>query len=965
MTHRTDTRNPQAAPTMGGMRTVPSDDLLVGRGAEIAVLAGATEKLAAGQGGLLWIEGEPGVGKSTLVRQLTREAQARDCTVRSAGADEFTGRFPLSVMLNCLGVEAWQSDRFSDAVPGSAAAGLRLGSRILSVSDRLYSTVEELCTTSPVMLVVDDLQWVDPESISLWRRLVRNTTQAPLLLVAVLRSGHAPGAIADLKQDFETYGGTVLDVGPLPQSDVEVYVEHLVGTPPGDSLRHVLAQTNGNPLYVRELVTLLMWQDEITAPGESAELQDNRPESGLAALSSVIAKRLDLLPPELNNAVSLAAFLGGSFPRADLTAVLRVEPSEAEGLLQQAATSGVLRVSDSEVSFRHGLMREILYASVPEALRYALHREIAEVLAGLPATPATRVAEQLIAAATADDTWTVDWIGREAPSLLYKAPDAATTLLQRAIAALPTGDARWIPTALSLVTVLFRTDQDEAASRLAKRVLNVTHDVETAAAMRWYVGWIAWRSRRLDDALTHADEGLRLTGVSDLWRGRIQVLRAEILAGGLGDIERGEEAATAAVAAGEAAGDMFSRAYGRSTLFYIHISHRDYEASLASVDAALQALREHDTRRELHDVHMILYDNRMFALQNLDLLDEADATLQQARATAADAGETPMNRLAVQAAIQSFWTGRWDDARAELDAAQADLLEVTNFGLRGHWPVLLMHGVDALVSAHCDPLDAAQEALRAGDDKNIAQAVDRDNCDFLVAARALCAEREGSPEEALRIFAPMTDPEFGRSLLKHQWLPDVVRLAMSVGDLETADRAVEICGSEATRSGTGRARMAAARCVGIRTGRAEQVLGAVDYYRGVGRRVEQAWALEDAAALLAAGDGADQLARQCLREAVEIYDGLGAQWDIERARTRLRAVGVRDALGPFPPKPTSGVAALTPTERSVALCVARGRSIPEIAEELLLSGRTVEVHVSHIMKKLGATSRRELAGALL
>lgn len=923
--------------------------------------------LAGGEGGLLWIEGEPGVGKSTLVRQLIREAEARECPVRSTSADEFTGLFPLSVMLDCLGVEAWQPERLpSSDLAGTPAVSLELGNRILNVSDRLHSAVEELCARSPLLLVVDDLQWVDSESISLWRRLVRITAQAPLLLVAVQRSGNT-GGTAGLREDFRANDGRFLTIGPLSQAEVGVVVEHLVGHPPGASMRQALTQAGGNPLYVRELVTLLIWQDEIVTSGGIAELREDQTDSGLAALSSVIAKRLDLLSPDVNGAVSLAAFLGGTFSRTDLTAVLRMEAGEAEELLRRATAAGVLRlVGDTNVSFQHVLMRQILYRSVPEAVRYALHREIAEVLASLSATPSTRVAEHLVAAVAADDSWTVNWISGEAPALLYKAPTVATELLQRALAALPPSDERWLPMSLNLVTVLFRTEQDADASAWAKRVLDVADDPGTAAAMRWHMGWIAWRGKDLEEALSQAEDALRLPGIPAFWRGRLQSLRAVVLGDGLGDIHMCEEAAIEAMATAEEAGDMFSLAYASSTLFYVNVCRRprDYRTSLAYVDTALQALRDHDTRRELHDVHMILFDNRMFALQNLDRLEEADATLQQARAVAADVGETPMNRLAVPAAIQSFWTGRWDDARAELDAARADLLEVTNNGLRAHWPQLLMHGVAALISAHCDDLEVAQESIRAGDDVRIATSIDRDNCDFLVAAKALTAERAGSPDEALRIFAPMTNPEYGRSLLKYQWLPDIVRLAMDMSDARMADQAVKICDAEASESGTERARLAAVRCTGIRTGRPELLLTAVEYYRKAGRRVEQAWALEDAAAILARSGDASRLAEACLHEAIEIYHELDANWDIQRARQRLQPLGIRTVLPRLQPKPRSGVAALSPTERSIALCIARGHSNPQIAEELMLSGRTVEVHVSNIMKKIGAMSRRGLVDAI-
>jgi DNA-binding CsgD family transcriptional regulator len=150
-----------------------------------------------------------------------------------------------------------------------------------------------------------------------------------------------------------------------------------------------------------------------------------------------------------------------------------------------------------------------------------------------------------------------------------------------------------------------------------------------------------------------------------------------------------------------------------------------------------------------------------------------------------------------------------------------------------------------------------------------------------------------------------------------------------------------------------------ARVRGLLADDPAQLLAAADSFRPICRPLALAATLEDAAESYARhGDPA--AARVPYAEASDIYAGLGACWDLLRADSRLRPLGVRRPRRPRRPA-TTGWGALTPTELAVARLVADGLPNPEIAAHLFLSRRTVEVHVSHILAKLGARSRIEIA----
>jgi DNA-binding NarL/FixJ family response regulator len=153
---------------------------------------------------------------------------------------------------------------------------------------------------------------------------------------------------------------------------------------------------------------------------------------------------------------------------------------------------------------------------------------------------------------------------------------------------------------------------------------------------------------------------------------------------------------------------------------------------------------------------------------------------------------------------------------------------------------------------------------------------------------------------------------------------------------------------------------AAAHCRGLLTSDPALTRSAAQTLGQMGLRLFSAQALENTAVLL--GERGDLPgARAAYRDAVQTYRDLDAAWDVMRADSRLRKFGIRRGAEGRRKRPTSGSESLTPAEEKIARLVAVGRSNPDIATELFLSRRTVETHMSHILAKLGAHSRVEIA----
>jgi hypothetical protein len=178
---------------------------------------------------------------------------------------------------------------------------------------------------------------------------------------------------------------------------------------------------------------------------------------------------------------------------------------------------------------------------------------------------------------------------------------------------------------------------------------------------------------------------------------------------------------------------------------------------------------------------------------------------------------------------------------------------------------------------HRDARDLAAAHLDAADAVPAGEA-ERENCDFLLVARALAAEQRGREAEALELLEPLLHPSYAPMMLRHQWLPDVLRLAQRVSRPDVAERAAAICADEAAKEvRPARAYAANLRCQALLLGDPGPARVAAGHYRTVGRVVELAAALEDAAVL--SGDSP--------AEARRLYASMSARWDVARTSTLI------------------------------------------------------------------------------
>ena len=862
-------------------------------------------------------------------------------------------------MLDCLQVRPGSPDprraHAADLLRSIRQGLFANGDASVTGIEVLVGLVDELCAAAPTIIVLDDLQWADDASLIVWHQLAASIDQLRLLLIGTCRPTPRRAEVQELRAAVVRRGDAVVTLGPLTETDVTALVAAILGAPPGDGLRQLTAQAAGNPLYVRELVDAMVREQALEIGPATAEVSAAR-ERLPASLAAVLTDRLSAVSAGTAQMLRTAALLGGRFAVTDLAVVLRRPASELAAGVEEAVAAGILIGSDPDLAFRHLLIQQALYESMPAALRTALHAEAARELAATGAD-ALSVAQQLSAAKMPGEAWVRTWLIESGPALATRAPQLGAEILRRELDETPSGDEAWDGLMASLVWALLAAGSYQEAARQASSALTVMTDPVRRAEAYWVLTRAQVSAGRNDDAITTMRQALASAGLPGEWRARMLALLAMLQRAATGDLETADATAIQALTAAEQAGDAFATAHALTDLWLTRSIRRDHATALDFIDRALRALGDDPGHADLRSFAL---DGRIFTLQNLDRWPQAELTLRRARETSQRSGN-PDRATWVTAAVLRYWLGQWDDALAELGPDDTDAPGLTYSFLRERWSALLLHGVSALIAGRRDERTVADQQLRRGLALPIQTVPDRENQDFLVAAHALALEQSGETHQAMLRLAAMLPRRDGEMTLIHQWLPDLVRLALTAGDRQMAQAATQACQAEAAaETHPARATVASLRCHGLLESDPGPLREAVAHYRALGPAVELPAALEDLA-VVQAQSGREEDARTALNEAVSLYEGLQAHWDIRRAEGRLRPHGIRRGVrGQRGQRAAFGWDALTPTEVKIAAMVARGHSTSDIARGMFLSRRTVQTYISRILGKLGAKGRVDI-----
>jgi DNA-binding CsgD family transcriptional regulator len=925
---------------------------LVGRDSELATLAALMTSVAGGHGSSVLIEGEPGIGKSALVRAALADSDRIGCQVFWGAGDELGQALPLLPMLDALRVrEPSPNARRTTIVrllrgelaanPGADVSG--------ALAEQLLALVTEEATARPTVLVIDDLQWADQATITLWGRLARSVPPVPLLLVGTMRPVPQRDDLLALRR---TLRETVqLQLSALNATAVAELVAALAGGAPSDKLLRLAGGAAGNPLYLTELVAALARSCTLTITGTgAAELTRG---SAPASLSAAIADRLGFLSRQVHEVARAAALLGVDFAVADLATVLGCGIADLVTALEEARAAGVLTESDAGLGFRHPLIRAALYEEMPRSLRAAWHRDAGRALAAAGA-PADRVARQLLWAVGDPgsgtdqmDDWMLSWLAGASELLIGRAPRVAADLLRRAVASRAENAQQHHLLVGRLADALYRTGSVPEAEKVARRALAHAEDPDLVVDLHWTIAQSLMRSGRSAEAIAMLEQALTRVSNSGWHRARLLVMIARVHLNG-GEVEKAGQIAATALDAASQAGDNWTMGWALHVLTIATAIQGRAAEALPLFDRAL-AVTEADPA--LTDLSILLRVNQAVMLGGFDRYDEAFAAARQAEQLAEQAGTVIRLSQAHCVLGQLFFeTGRWDDALAEADALHEDLQEPGC--------ACCDLGIAAVICFHRGDIDAAHGHLDAAIPH--AERVGNRVIPPLALARSLDRERASELPQALAELTAAIANNAEELQEIEDLLPDAVRLAAEIGDLDTAKAIAGRAEELAAESEILHQQANALFCRGLADHDAARLTQAADLYAAATRPLPSAQALE-AAARCFVDIGDRDRARRAFTQALELYGSLGAATDVARLQARFRAHGIRRGPQSKHRRAQSGWDSLTPTEAKIAAFVESGLSNPDIAARLFLSRRTVATHVSHILKKLNVQSRTDVA----
>ncbi len=932
---------------------------LVGRAAELGRLGAALAQARAGSSALLFVSGDAGIGKSRLVSTFAERARARDVLVFTGGClDLAEGAAPYAPFVAAL-------RPLADELTGDELAHVlgeaprELGALLPELCgrpplrrdgaerSRLYELAlglfRRMAALHPAVLVLEDLHWIDPASADLLAMLGANLRRAGLLVIGTYRSDEVTrdhplhGTVLELERSGRAER---IELAGLTRDEVAAQVAGILGIRPATGqVGSLFDRSEGNPFFVEELVA---------AGPTTRELP--------ASLREVLLTRVDRLGPATRRVLRAVATIGRVCDEELIAAVTALSPSELDEALHEAVTHRLLVVvGDDGYDVRHALLREALDAELLPGERARLHAAIASALdhRGPSAELArhwhaagdrARALGGFVAAAAAAQAayaWAVALAHYERALRLWPSvPDATSRsgmshveLLRRAAeAALAAGEV-------------------DRAARLAEEAMAAV-DPETAplcaAGVLMLQGRIRWVAGDLAAACAVYDRAAALlpADASPRERARLRGLQGHVLMlqcryrESVGCCREAIE-----IAATVGARDIEGNA--RNTLGVGLTMLGQVEAGLAELAGALRSAKDRDDPWELGRAYVNYTDALLWAGRWERAAEVGMEGVGICRRLGY--GRTTCMCAAGNTLAALIRLGRWSDADRLVD----EVLDIEAPPWQ-RWGVTLAAAELELRRGH---KEGARRHLAS-----LAEAAARSESIELTSAyhacRAWLAITDGdlpaAREHALAGLSAIRGSEFTR--LGPELCASALRAEVGLqGDpepeplLEECRRLLAHMPATPEAEAYGLQAIAeASRCTGPDPEAWAAVTAA---WERIGEEYRAAYGRVREAEAVLAMRGSRERARELLRAARKTADVLGAgllREDADRLARRAR-------IDPAAPGKTG--AGLTARESEVLALLSSGRTNRQIAERLFISERTVAVHVSRILRKLGVPNR--------
>ena len=937
----------------------PTGEVFVGRERELGQLERALDATQAGSGTTALVTGEAGIGKTRLASELaTRARDARFEVLLGRSIDLVGTELPYHPFVEALGSLG--------AVP--RVDGQTAGSQ-LRVFQETLALLFDRAAAAPLLLVLEDLHWADTSTLDLVVFLAHNLHGRRVLLLATFRADERSSAerMRRLAERVRRSGSAlVLELGPLQRDELAALLAAHADAPPSAALTDaIVARSEGNPFFAEELFA--------AADDQTGELP--------RGLRDLLLQRVARLDPATQSLLRLAAAAGSDVGYPLLRAVAELPEHDVRESLRRAVEHDVLVAEQATGSFRfrHALLAEAIYATILPGEREELHARLAHELAGSAAAAGGARAATGPRRVAPPRRWPPrsKRHARRRPSSAWRRPTRTWSGRSRCgtpCRTRPSSHSSTSPSsAPGRAELASQTGAAPRAVELARRAIELVgeQDPPRAARLHMSLGRYLHQSGRADIFLDAFARAVELAPAQPPSPERAEALAA--LGNGLmlawrhdESLAVCEEALVIARAVGARPAEVLALTVLGVDLAYLGRG----DEGLAKLRLALQLAEENGDPMALERAYVNLTDALMMLGRLTESSRLAEAALDVLRPYGMDHSTLVANRIEALLAM-----GEWDEADS-LSAAAVRAI-TANYP---HMP-LLIRSVLELGRGDFDAARTHIEAARATvrSDRDVAV------YDGFVAELALWERRWTDADEAVRDgLARVRSRETAQ--IRLQLCAKGLRTQAELAGLARARRDGDAARDRLGRAGelVAVARAAAAEAATVTPNAAGWLaLAEAEYQRARGEPRPAAWSeaaatwdrLErpplaaycrwrQAEALVAAGASRAE-ASGPLRQAHAVAARIGArplagQLELLAQRARLELASP-DAGSPDRKQGLDETLGLTPREAEVLALVARGYTNREIAATLVISVRTAGVHVSHILRKLGAPNRLEAA----
>lgn len=891
---------------------------LVGRTEELAVIGSLLAGLP-DRGGALLVEGEAGIGKTVLLA-AARELAGDAVTTVWLGWVESEMVLPFAGVADLLRAYPEQLQELPDPQRRALRTALALEDgpppNPLAACTGVLGVLTAAATDRPLLVLVDDLHWLDPSSRQVLTFVARRLESESVAMMMATRPG--PGPVSGL---------ATVRLGGLTVAECTAMVERRVAVPP--AFAAVVARWGGNPLAVLESVA-------------------GRTASTLEARWSAI---VDGLPDRSRRALFVVA--AAREPRIGLVDRVLGELALTVANLIPAEDAGLVRAEDVSFRFRHPLVRSAVVDRTPLAVRRTVHQAFTGCVDG-----PERAWHQAAACSGPDDAIAAE-LAAAAEDARRRSGFATSAHAWCRAAELTSGAGQRAGRYLLAATDAYLGGESELALRCCDAALDDpggagVPDPGHVADVQLVRGrTLAWLGHL---QLAHGGLVAAAEAVAPADGARAAALYAEAATVCAMDarptamLDAAQRSARLVVEAGGA-----EELYARAILASAHVlagRTTRARADLAIAHRLAQAAGPHAT---VGAAALVLAQARM----RLEQFDDARAALGAILGAARQVGVAPV--LAVSAITRAecdYWTGAWAPAYADATEALQWAEEFGQIGVAAYSRTVLarlaaLRGDLARTREHLDRVDAEAGAFGVGCLEVCGPAVEG------VAALGK-GDNEHAVEVLERVWRRAADTGL-HCTNSVPFVPDLVEAHVHAGDRDRARELLSWLAARADESGLTYPTATAERLRGLLAADPDEAAAAFAAARTAHRRSRMPFEL--ARTRLCEGETLRRArrlpaARAALADAAAVFRALGARPWVERAERELSAIGTRSVTRPGP-RPALDV--LTPQELHVARSVAAGMNNAEVAAALFLSAKTVEGHLTRVYRKLGARSRVELA----